>query len=316
MALGGLWCTLVALEHGARPARLAAGFLLGLSLSGHLVFAPMAMVAGLALAWRVPRAGWAWLADEITLLGVFLLGLSPYLYLAWADAHHVGYDYLRLVAQLQWPAGNLPEWFRSPLARTWWLLTSRNELPAMGVHVSPYTLAKNASDIACLLALFELGPLTLVLAAIGAFQRRSGAHAGETRLLAAIALGSAVFALLFSAHRVVTLFLYPATWCASCSPATRSARSTRGSRGVRAARSPRRPCCCCRSPACCARSGYGSPPTPTRSGRSGPRSTRKTRSARPGCSRRSPGTTHRAGSWSPRRRGSPTARSWWSNGRS
>jgi len=70
-------------------------------------------------------------------------------------------------------------------------------------------LAKNTSDIACLLALFELGPVTLALAGIGLLQRRRGSAAAETALFLGIAAAAILFALLFSAHRILTLFLYP-----------------------------------------------------------------------------------------------------------
>src|SRR5262245_23878754 len=127
IALAGLWCALAALERGGRLTRLAAGFLLGLTLAGHMAFAPFVMVVGLVLAWRVPRPGAAgsmprvsaasWVMDEISLLAVFLLGLSPYLYLVWADTHRQGLDYLHLVEIVQWPVSPVPETFRSPLAR-------------------------------------------------------------------------------------------------------------------------------------------------------------------------------------------------------
>src|SRR5437867_983536 len=61
-ALAALACTLAALERGGRSLRLAAGFLLGLSVTAYLAYAPLALVAGLALAWRVPRRGRAWAA--------------------------------------------------------------------------------------------------------------------------------------------------------------------------------------------------------------------------------------------------------------
>src|SRR5262249_4398324 len=78
VALAALWCTLRALETGARGARLAAGFLLGLTLTGHMAFAPVVAVAGLTLAWRVLRSGGSWIGEGLALLAAFVLGFSLY----------------------------------------------------------------------------------------------------------------------------------------------------------------------------------------------------------------------------------------------
>ena len=209
MALAGLWCALAALERGTRRPRLAAGFLFGLTLAGHMAFAPFVMVAGLVLAWRVPRAGVAWIADELALLGVFLLGLSPYLYLLWADGHGVGFDYYQLFATAYWPVSPVPEEFRTPLTRFWWLLTARNEYPSKPLDLALRMLGKNLSDSGCLLAIFELGPITAALVAIGARTRWRGAKAGETRLLLALAVAALVFSVLTSGYKILSVFLIP-----------------------------------------------------------------------------------------------------------
>src|SRR5262245_36744031 len=209
VALGGLWCALIALERGSRIARLVAGFLLGLTLAGHMAFAPFVMVAGLVLAWRVPRTGLAWLADEVLLLGVFLLGLTPYLYLVWADTHHVGLDYLHLLEIVQWPVSPVPEWFRSPLARLNWLITSRNEFPSMPFTFQPWIVAKNVSDTTCFLVLFELGPVFLSAVLLGAATRARRGHGFETWLLLGLGSASIVFSILTSGFKILSVFLIP-----------------------------------------------------------------------------------------------------------
>jgi len=208
VALGGLWCALAAIERGARTARLAAGFLLGLTLAGHMAFAPFVMVAGLVLAWRVPRAGVLWIADELALLGTFLLGLSPYLYLLWADGHRIGFDYLDLVVAARWPVPPVPETFRSLAGRLWWLLASRNEYPPKPFQMPLYMLGKNVSDISFLLSLFELGPITAA-AVVAGIVARWRANSGETRLLLALGLASIVFSLFTSGYRILSVFLIP-----------------------------------------------------------------------------------------------------------
>ena len=208
VALGALWCTLGALEGGGRARRLGAGVLLGLTLAGHMAFAPLIAVAGLTLAWRVPRRGVAWLGDELALLGAFFLGLSPFLYLVWADSSGQGLSYLRLVELANWPASPVPESFRTPFARLAWLLTGRNEYPPVPFHLSPYMVAKNVSDTTFLLALFEFGPLAFALATWGAW-RRWRARAGETGFLLALAAASVTFSVALSGYKILSIFLVP-----------------------------------------------------------------------------------------------------------
>ena len=204
----GLWCALNALEHGGRLPRLASGFLLGLTLAGHMAFAPCVMVTGLTLAWQIPRKGITWLADELALLVAFLLGLTPYLYLLWADSHRVGFDYITLFETAYWPASPVPETFHAPLSRLWWLLTSRNDYPARSFALPLRLLGKNISDTSFLLALFELGPITAVVVATGIVTRWRE-KAGEARLLLAFGLASIAFSVITSGYKILSVFLIP-----------------------------------------------------------------------------------------------------------
>jgi hypothetical protein len=208
VAVGALWCTLEALEHGRRPMRLAAGFLLGLTLTGHMAFSPWVAVAGLTLAWNVPRKGAAWLADEFALLAVFIAGLSPYSYLWWADRTGHGFDYLRMVDLAKWPTSPVPAEFRDPFARQWWLLTGRNEYPPVPLHPSLRSIAKNISDTTFLLALFEFGPLALA-AAVSGVRARLREHRREAVLLLALAAASVLFSLVTSGYKILSVFLIP-----------------------------------------------------------------------------------------------------------
>ncbi len=215
VAVGALWCTLLAIEHGRSSMRLAAGLLLGLTLTGHMAFGPLVAVAGLTLAWRVPRAGARWFADEVMLLTAFLVGLSPYLYLEWADAHAHGLSYLRLVEVAQWPLGDVPVVFLEPLERFRWLLLGQNVYPP--VHVAPTLrgLAKNLSDVTFLFGAFEFGVVGCVLAWLGV-RANWDSQRRETRLLVAQFAVSVLFTLVLSWGKIIAIFLIPAflvfTW--------------------------------------------------------------------------------------------------------
>lgn len=208
VAVGALWWTLAALERGGGGRRLVAGFLLGLTLAGHMAFAPVVAVAGLTLAWSIPRKGARWFAGEVALLASFLLGLTPYLYLVWADTSGHGLNYLRLVELAQWPSGAVPESFRAPFDRFAWLLTGRNEYPPLPMEFSLRRLMKNASDTGFLLALFEFGPVAFALAAWAAWQRRA-THTRETAFLVALAAASVLFSVVTSGYKILSVFLIP-----------------------------------------------------------------------------------------------------------
>ncbi|MEY4374623.1 MAG: hypothetical protein RL760_790 [Candidatus Eisenbacteria bacterium] len=215
VAVGALWCTLLAIEHWRPVMRLAAGLLLGLTLTGHMAFGPLVAVAGLVLAWRVPRNGARWFADEVLLLTAFLVGLSPYLYLEWADAHAHGLSYLRLVEIAQWPLGDVPVTFLEPLERFRWLLLGQNVYPP--VHVAPTLrgLAKNLSDITFLFGAFEFGAIGCVLAWLGARAGWETQRRETTMLLTQFAV-SVLFTLILSWGKIIAIFLIPAflvfTW--------------------------------------------------------------------------------------------------------
>jgi hypothetical protein len=70
-------------------------------------------------------------------------------------------------------------------------------------------LGKNVSDSGCLLTLFELGPVTAAMVAIGVVARRRGGKAGETRLLLLLAAASIAFSVLTSGYKILSVFLIP-----------------------------------------------------------------------------------------------------------
>ena len=208
VAVGALWCTLLALERGARGMRLAAGFLLGLTLAGHMAFAPWVAVAGLVLAWRVPRVGVAWLGDEVLLLLAFVAGLSPYVYLVWADQTGHGLNYLKLVELVNWPVTPVAPEFLDARARFVWLITGRNELPPVPIQPTLRSLGKNTSDAVFLFAVFELGPLALAAAWFSLRRHWRDARA-HMPLLLAMFVASVLFSLVTSGYKILSVFLIP-----------------------------------------------------------------------------------------------------------
>jgi len=204
-----LWRTLVALRGTRLRDALVAGLLAGLALSGHLMLAPVVAVMGLALAWHVARTMRRPLPALAALLAVFLAGLSPFLYLVWADTHDVPFNYLRLVQQIHMPDGPAPD-FDTPWKRVRWLVTSRGLYPAVPF---PFTLEGTIrGTVRCLfeLFLFELGPVVLPLAAWG-FARMLRADPRAAIVLCAVAAAALLFSGTIAPATHMGIFLMPAT---------------------------------------------------------------------------------------------------------
>lgn len=207
VALGALLRVRADAGGSPRPARVAA-VLLGLVLTGHLGFAPPVAVAGLALAWRELRAGRS-LARPLALLGLFLLGLTPYLMLLGLDAAHVPANFLDLVrhAKSLLPPGGPP--IDTPASGVWWLVTGRNIYPPQPMAFHPRSMLTGLGDCGAVLFLFELGPAALVLAVIGIVRRWRRDRALAFGLLAAFA-SSMVFAAALQSGAMLHLFQLPA----------------------------------------------------------------------------------------------------------
>jgi transmembrane protein TMEM260 (protein O-mannosyltransferase) len=204
-----LWRTLAALRGTSLGDALVAGLLAGIALTGHLMLAPVSAVLGLTLAWHVARTQRHAIPALAALLFVFLVGLTPYLYLVWADVHGAPFNYLRLVEQVQMPDG-LSADFDTPWKRLRWLLTSRGLYPASAFPFTFDATVRGITRSLLELILFELGPVALGLAAWG-FARRLRVDARTTGLLGATAAAVLLFTGAIAPATHMGIFLMPAT---------------------------------------------------------------------------------------------------------
>lgn len=204
-----LWRTLAALRGPSLPNALLAGLLLGLALSGHLLLIPLVASLGLALAWHVMRSQPRAILALAALLVAFLLGLAPYLYLVWADTQDYPFNYLRLVEQVQMPAGPTPD-FDTPWERVAWLVTSRGLYPPVPFPFSFVGTSRGFARCLSALFLFELGPLTAPFVLWG-FVRLHGANARAALVLATVAAATLLFSGAIAAGTHIGIFLLPCT---------------------------------------------------------------------------------------------------------
>jgi hypothetical protein len=209
LSLVALWGVLRALRSGRDRDLLLAGFLLGISLTGHLSFGPAVVVMGLVLAWRVYSARRQRALPMLAaLLGVFLLGLTPYLYLVWADAKHLPMNYIQSLEQCGDLVGR-----NVPLERASWqrvadLILGRGPYPRHLVVTDPRTLLRHFYAAARILSLYDLGLLGTLLALAG-FVHGVRRDAARARLLALLAIVSFGFTIWVSPHSIIDLFLLP-----------------------------------------------------------------------------------------------------------
>jgi len=178
LALFALWRVMVARRTLSTRDGLLAAFAIGLAMTVHLSFGVLLALAGLALAVRAQRAGALPPALVAGCAAALLVGLSPYLYLPFADARYTLTNHLRMAIE---PAGGQyglsPGQFDGVWERMRFLLAGPEARPrSLAAHVP--TAMLNALYAAARSVLFDVGPLLALLAALGAramFRRDRGA---------------------------------------------------------------------------------------------------------------------------------------------
>ena len=191
LAALALWRTLVALRSGAPRDHAIAACATGLMLTGHLATAPAALAIGAFLLFAPPGpfAAGGWRRATMALAG-FLAGLTPVLYLVWADQVPHAMNYLDATLELDANQFGLTRaTFDEPWERIPWLLLG-DQSARSNFLGHPRILARHLIDAGGVVWLFELGPLAIVPAALGAWRL------WRTRRLAA-ALAAAVVMLTF-----------------------------------------------------------------------------------------------------------------------
>jgi hypothetical protein len=214
LAVFALWRVLVARRTLAPRDGLLAAFAIGLALTGHLLFGPALAIAGLALAGRALRAGALSFPLAIGVAFMLALGLSPYLYLVFADHHYTLTNYLHYAIE---PAGGqyglTPSRFDSTPERMLFLLLGPESRPHDFLHHLPTALANMGVAWGQFVA-FEVGPLAALLG-LGGTAALWGRDRGAARLLLAIALVSPLYAALVVDGPLLDVFMLSSTLAVS-----------------------------------------------------------------------------------------------------
>ncbi len=209
LSLVATWATLVAHRTDRWGVRLVAAFFLGLTVTGHLSFAPPVAVLGASLAWRTWQDSRLRFARLAILLGAFLLGFTPWLETLLADVRGAGINYFDLVNAVHGTDGRPVPGLETPLRRLVWLILGRNVYPPLPFAFSLRRTVVNAIEIVFDLFYFQLGPVALPFAIAGLVRLWRSVHSRAVVLIGAL-LASLLFCAFFSAGPMMHLFLLPA----------------------------------------------------------------------------------------------------------
>lgn len=202
------WRTWAAHRSGRPVDALLAGVLLGLTLTGHMIFAPLVAVLGVSLVMLVWRRDPHPIPSLLLLLGSFLLGVSPYLFLVIADVRHPAINYYDMVRIVQNPFGRPMPDFDTPWKRLGWMITGRNSYPPAPMAIQWRAMLIRPLEAGFDVFVFELGPIALLLAWLG-WRRHVRLDPGSARVLALGLIASSAFAILLAGNPMLELFLLP-----------------------------------------------------------------------------------------------------------
>ncbi|MBI5169033.1 MAG: DUF2723 domain-containing protein [Candidatus Eisenbacteria bacterium] len=195
-----------ALHTRAPRDRIVAAVLLGVACTGHLSHLGAVACLGLALAWAAWREGRTW-PEWPALVGAFVLGLTPYLYLVWADHVNLGFDYLDYVDHIFYPGTGVPDArLDGAFERLRWLVFGRNLLPGSPMEFHPGDLLRAIRKHSVPVGLFELGlPATALV--VPGFVRMFRLDAGQALRMLVLTVATLLLAAQVSFGGLFALFL-------------------------------------------------------------------------------------------------------------
>lgn len=203
MFLIGLWLTFHAFENPTIPRGTAASLCLGLSLTGHLSFAPAVMVLGIMILFLKPlRSRWrlSWPVVAIA----FIAGLTPYLYLVWADSAGLPMNYLDYTIEVSTGQYGLTEnAFNNPFRRVLWLVAGQESSRTNLSSLSALWLTSKQFIIS--LFVYQLSTLTIPLLVMGTWSlmKKPGKKAWA---LFGMIITSAIFCVAMGNHYLLLVF--------------------------------------------------------------------------------------------------------------
>ena len=207
--LTSFWLVLHTFEKPTLAKAASAAACLGLTLTGHLAFAPAVMVLGLMLAFKKPEKS-KWLVYWPLILITFIAGLTPYLYLVWADAVDYPMNYLDYTIELSTRQfGLTEETFSNPFRRIFWLISGQESRSTTNLY-NVRTMAWTSIQLAITEFIYQFGVLALPVFIIGAWKLLKKPDR-KTWALVSIFTASTVFCVVMGNRRMLPIFAMPLT---------------------------------------------------------------------------------------------------------
>ena len=207
--LTSLWLVLHTFEKPTLARAASAAVWLGLTMTGHLAFAPAVLILGLMLAFKKPEES-KWPVYWPLLLITFIAGLSPYLYLVWADSGDYPMNYLKYSIELSSRQfGLTEETFSNPFRRIFWLIAGQESHPTINLY-SCRAMARLSMQLAITEFIYQFGILGLPVFIIGAWKLLKKPNR-NTWALVGLFTTTAVFCVALANSRMLPIFAMPQT---------------------------------------------------------------------------------------------------------
>ena len=149
---------------------LLTAFCLGLVVSSHLAFTPGVAAMGLFLAFRSRRPARSLPVYWVLLVACLCVGLAPFLTILAVD--HAGTPMNYITWTMEPPSRSSTNTEVGAFSRLVWLVGGGGGRDATNYFLHPSTFIRNGVEAVAVLGLFELGPIGLLVAVVGASSLR------------------------------------------------------------------------------------------------------------------------------------------------
>ncbi len=206
--LVSLWLVLHAFERPTLPRAIAASVGLGLCMTGHLSFAPAVLVLGIMILLLKPIRS-NWLLNWPVIAISFVAGLTPYLYLVWADSADFPMNYLDYKLELStMQYGLTEETFTNPFKRVFYLIGGPESIRT-NLH-SLLAMARTSIQLVISQFIYQFSILSLPVFLLGTWTLLKN-HDRKTWALSGIFVTSAILCVLMGNRRMLLIFSMPMT---------------------------------------------------------------------------------------------------------
>ncbi|MCK4349346.1 MAG: DUF2723 domain-containing protein, partial [Candidatus Krumholzibacteria bacterium] len=205
--LVSLWLALHTFEKPTLLRAAVAAVGLGLTMSGHLSFAPAVLVLGLMILFLKPFRS-NWYLNWPVIAVAFIAGFAPYLYLVWADSAGLPINYLDYTIELGSKQYGLTEnTFSNSFRRVFWLIAGQESIRSL--H-SLRVMARTSMQLVISQFVYQFSILALPVFILGGRDLLKN-PGKKTWVLSGIFITSVIFCVIAGTRRMLLVFSLPMT---------------------------------------------------------------------------------------------------------